>query len=627
MSIHDPSLARSMPRFAPLDMPTQILAKPFHDPTARPAPQVPDTVFYRLVTFVPALLTTCTLIVVIADWFKPDGFMATELAMIGLVGFSAFWIALSVASATIGLFLSRDCTETRSAVHEQAMDVALLVPIYNENVEAVFSRVDAMRQALSKSDTSHRFALFVLSDTSDPAIALRETALHERVCCDANPCVPVYYRRRAENLERKTGNIRNWIENWGADWDAFLTLDADSLMSSQTIIRLADEMVTAPSTALIQTVPRLMGSNTLFARVQQFANNIYGTTLARGLDRWAGNDGNYWGHNAIIRTRAFAACAGLPVLSGRGALGGTIKSHDFVEAALLRRAGWSVRLKPEFNESYEEAPQTIVDYVLRDRRWCQGNLQHLRLLFSRGFTAGSRFHMLQGAMAYVASVMWFFLLVLWALMGRSETDNVFVYFSDTNPLFPQWPQMDAVSRTVVLVFVLGLLLAPKAFGIVAAVCNDPSLSRLGGPVRFSISAFFEIALSFILAPILMVQHVCAVARTLLGMDAGWSPQNRTSGSLSIAMLLRFHLVETTTGLLLVCGIAAGVISLWLLPIALSLALSVPVSKIFSMPIVENSVFAPLMNTEEQIRPVPIIQAYAVRSQGNPHSLMPEPVKI
>ena len=162
-------------------------------------------------------------------------------------------------------------------------------------------------------------------------------------------------------------------------------------MSAGTIVQLGDELAADPSAGLIQTVPRLIGAGTLFSKVQQFANNVYGGALARGLDRWSGHDGNYWGHNAIVRTRAFAACAGLPTLSGKGALGGTIKSHDFVEAALLRRGGWSVRLMPNLAESYEETPQTIIDYVLRDRRWCQGNLQHLRLLLTPGFTMASRF--------------------------------------------------------------------------------------------------------------------------------------------------------------------------------------------------------------------------------------------
>ncbi|MEP1207550.1 MAG: glucans biosynthesis glucosyltransferase MdoH [Rhizobiaceae bacterium] len=608
MNIHDGKIAAQMPPRAPLEMPLQDFARPFKDPQSRPLKQVKGTSLFRLATFLPAAFTTLALIAIIMDWFRKDGFVFIEIAMIALVGFSAFWIALSVASSTIGLFFARKPDQAAPALPAQAMDVALLVPIYNEDPEAVFGRLQAMREDLERSSSHHRFGIFLLSDTRDEAIAFREANLFDQMRHQTGGQIEVYYRRRADNIERKTGNIRDWIESWGADWNAFVTLDADSLMAASSIIRLSDELACAPQVGLIQSVPRLIGANTIFARVQQFANNIYGGALARGLDRWSGNEGNYWGHNAIIRTRAFAASAGLPVLRGTGALGGTIKSHDFVEAALLRRAGWSVRLLPDLSQSYEETPQTIVDYVLRDRRWCQGNLQHLLLLFSSGFSAASRFHMLQGAMAYIASFVWFGLLVVWALMGRGREESVFRYFAETNPLFPQWPEIDTVSRIVVLGFMLGLLLIPKLMGIALTVTQDPSLSKLGGPLRFSANALCEIFLSFILAPILMVQHVSAVTRTIIGWDAGWTPQNRGENTYSFAMLARFHWLETTVGALLVGGILAGVVSLWLAPIAASLASSIVISRLFSKDLSDKSSLSAIMETEERHAPPNIITA-------------------
>ena len=499
MTVQDTRLSTQMPPRASLPMPLQDFSKPFKDRSAPALEQVRWTGLFRAATFLPAAATTLALVLIIMDWFRKDGFVTIEIAMMALVGFSAFWIALSVASSTIGLFFGRDRDEAPAATASDALDVALLVPVYNEDADAVFVRLRAMREDLERSATNHRFAIFVLSDTRDEAIAFREATLIDQIRHQAAGDVDVYYRRRQDNVERKTGNIRDWIESWGGDWHAFVTLDADSLMSASSIIRLCDEMTAAPEAGLIQTVPRLIGANTIFSRVQQFANNIYGGALARGLDRWSGNEGNYWGHNAIIRTRAFAACCGLPVLRGNGALGGTIKSHDFVEAALLRRGGWSVRLLPELAETYEETPQTIIDYVLRDRRWCQGNLQHLRLLFSRGFAPASRFHMLQGAMAYVASVVWFGLLVVWALMGRGKEESVFRYFADSNPLFPQWPEIDTVSRIVVLSFMLGLLLIPKLMGMALTIVQDPSLKKVGGPLRFFGNSFCEVLLSFVLA--------------------------------------------------------------------------------------------------------------------------------
>ena len=581
---------------------------PFKDPAAPGFSGMENTSLFRWATFLPAIAISTILILVIMDWFRKDGFLTTEILMMALVGFSAFWIALSVSASIIGLLFPRQEIHTSSGSGTNNLDVALLVPIYNEDADAVFSRLRAMHRELSSSSSNHRFAVFVLSDTRDERIASQEAALFESLRHSHATEVPFHYRRRVLNIERKTGNVREWIEGWGADWDAFITLDADSLMSARSITRLADEMACQPGTGLIQTVPRLIGSNTLFSRIQQFANNIYGPVLARGLDRWSGHEGNYWGHNAIIRTRAFAACAGLPVLPGKGALGGTIKSHDFVEAALLRRAGWSVRLLPDLAQSYEETPQTIVDYVLRDRRWCQGNLQHLRLLLIPGLHMTSRFHMLQGAMAYISSLAWFSLLVVWALMGRGAEDNVFRYFAHTNPLFPQWPQMDTVSRLVVLAFTLGLLLTPKLLGLVETMIKDPTLQRVGGRRTFLLGAVCELLLSFLLAPILMVQHVSAVLRTVLGRDAGWSPQNRNGGNYGFSLLLRFHGLETCIGLMLMSGIFAGVISLWLAPIAVSLLCAVPVSHWFSKPGTQMPATSRLMETEERRAPPPIIRA-------------------
>lgn len=582
----------AMPEQAPLAMPLQDLSVSFSDPTA------PDTAIAtpwaeRACTFLPAMATTVFLVVILMDWFQADGFTALEIFMLVLAGFSAFWICLSVSTATMGMMADGSDTASHPTSAINALDVALLVPVYNEDPLAVFTRIRAMRNELAFTTTNHRFAFFILSDTRDPRVARMEEQQFELLKRDY-PMVPVFYRRREENIERKTGNIRQWVEHWGGAWDAFITLDADSLMGAGTITTLADRMAADKSLALLQTVPHLMGAKTLFARTQQFSNNRHGGILARGLNRISGVDGNYWGHNAIIRTRTFAACAGLPRLPGSGPLSGTIKSHDFVEAALLRRAGWAVQIAPELRESYEEVPQNLVDYTLRDRRWCQGNLQHLRLLAIPGLTVMSRFHMLQGAMAYIASLVWFALLLVWTLMGRNAENNVLRYFTDTNPLFPQWPQMDAVSRAVVLGFMIALLLTPKLFSIARHWWRDPSCTAYGGQLRFFAHCSVEIATSVALAPIMMVQHVIAVLRTLLGFDAGWAPQNRDGTIYGWLALLRFHWLETTLGVALVLGMVAGIVTPWLAPIAASLALAVPLSRMTGHRLGGQGVFSRLL---------------------------------
>ena len=495
--------------------------------------------------------------------------------------------------------------------------MAILFPVYNEAPDAVFGTIAAMRKRLEEraGDAAHRFSIFVLSDTRggtperDRAVALEERAF--RLLAAEAGTVPVHYRRRADNVGRKVGNIASWITRWGGAYDAMITMDADSALSAGAVIELADRMAADERAGLIQTVPRLVFSHSLFGRMQQFANNVYGPLLARGLAVWTGAVGNYWGHNAIVRVQAFADCCGLPDLRGHRfggkALGGVIKSHDFVEAAMLVRAGWQVRVATDIHDSYEELPQTVVDYVLRDRRWAQGNLQHLRLLKTRGLHGVSRFHMAQGAMAYIASCGWAVLLALWLLQGAADRGATITYFDPANPLFPVWPEEPGVSRWVMLLFVFAMLLGPKIAALVANVWRHPDLRAFGGPWRFAASALFEIMLSVVLAPVLMVQHVLAVTRTFAGIDTGWAPQNRGGEGHGWPALLRFHATETVLGVALSAGIASGYVSLWLVPIAFSWLMAVPISWFMSRSAPAVGLPRWLLATREELRPAPILR--------------------
>ncbi len=148
---------------------------------------------------------------------------------------------------------------------------------------------------------------------------------------------------------------------------------------------------------------------------------------AQALPRWSGGAGNFWGHNAIIRLAPFAAHASLPDLPGKEPLGGKILSHDFVEAALLRRAGWRVEIAGDIVGSYEEAPPTVVDLAARDRRWAQGNIQQIQILFAKGFDWLNRVHIGAGLMGYVSGLLWLSLVVMgvfiagWAKFFDTET--------------------------------------------------------------------------------------------------------------------------------------------------------------------------------------------------------------
>ncbi len=564
-----------MPARAPMHRPIQALNRPYRDAAAPGTEPSTWARLSRLATFVPTALVTFALVAALTDWFAMDGLLPIETALIAIVAVTAFWIALSVSTAAVGLATTAwPKRPPEDADTIRGMDVALLVPVYNEAPADVFGNAAAMLNALRTTPTPHRFAFYVLSDTRDDRIAILEgrAARHLRA---SFPDLRIHYRRRLDNIDGKVGNLADWVEGWGGGHEAMLVLDADSLMSAGAITALTDALSRDPAAGLIQSFPRLFGAQTVFGRIQQFAARVYAGPLAEGLANWTGAEGNYWGHNAIIRSAAFASCAGLPKLKARRGER-LILSHDFVEAGLLRRAGWAVRFLPRLEGSYEEAPPTLIDYVLRDRRWCQGNLQHLKLLATRGLHPVSRFHLFSGAMGYLLSPAWFALLVAWAVIGTSDEDNLIRYFTGESPQVT-WPELTAFDSVWILVFMYGLLLAPKIAAAGTVGLMGTRLRDLGGPVQFLTSLSVEIVLSVLYAPILMIQQTLAVGRTLIGNRIAWRPQSRRTAGYPLSTLLRFHWVETLLGALLVGGMLAGVVSPWLSPIAVSLFLAVPLS--------------------------------------------------
>ncbi|WP_158964409.1 glucans biosynthesis glucosyltransferase MdoH [Chachezhania sediminis] len=569
-----------MPAESPLAMPAQSFRADFRDGAAPEMAPGKQVVPWRLLAFGPALAMTGALIWIMVGWFGGDGLSWLEGVLVALIAFNFFWITLSVSTVLTGLArLAGAAPAEAPRGPVKPLKVALLMPVYNEVPWYVLGSARSMLEELLKRGGGHEYALFILSDTRDGAIAAKEQAAVQAVRATLPEGAKLYYRRRVENTDRKVGNISDWVRGWGADWDAMLTLDADSLMTGRAIVRLTNALSADPSAGLIQSFPQLIGAQSVFGRMQQFASGVYGAALAEGIAGWCGGEGNYWGHNAIIRTRAFAASAGLPHIRGRYGRDKLIMSHDFVEAGLLRRAGWSVRFLPRIKGSYEETPQTLLDHVQRDRRWCQGNLQHLNLLRSKGFRTMSRFHMFHGAIGYLMSPIWFALLVMWALIGTSAETSVLSYFSETNPLRPVWPEMTEGRNVLIIVLMYSMLLAPKLLGILSVPLAGGGFGAFGGGLRFAVSLVTEIVLSILYAPILMVQQMIAVFRIVLDLQHGWAPQVRDGGQYSLKTLVIAHALETVSGLALTAGIVSGIVSIWLAPIAFSLVMAIPLSAI------------------------------------------------
>ncbi|MCY4153216.1 MAG: glucans biosynthesis glucosyltransferase MdoH [Aestuariivita sp.] len=566
-----------MPDQIPLRMPTQDLRSGYQDANAPGTRSSWQVQCWRVAVFCPTLMATSGLAFMLRDWFNEDGYGTLATILILLIAFNFFWISFAFFNVVVGAvsLVRNRLAETPKVI--PSLQVALLVPIHNEVPWYVLGNAVAMLRELGQQKSFHTYHLFILSDTNDDVIADQEERAINALRLKLAPELSLYYRRRTINHERKVGNISDWVRRWGGGYSAMIVLDADSLMTGQAIDHLANTMASDASVGLVQSFPSLVNAKTVFGRTQQFANGIFGAVFAEGLAQWAGKEGNYWGHNAIIRTRAFAACAGLPSLSRRDGRKSLILSHDFVEASLIRRAGWGVRFLTGLRGSYEETPATLIDHIKRDRRWCCGNLQHLRLLFSNGFHSVSRFHLLHGAVGYLLSALWLILLVFWALLGNGGQDSVLSYFSPDNPLIPAWPVMNEGQPVFFLLLMYATLLAPKLIGVAVLPLTELRYRDLGGTRRFFTSVLIEIVLSVLYAPILIVQQMIAVVSNVVGLPTNWEPQSREGGRYSLKTHLRYHCLETVMGVGLTLGILMGLVTLWLLPIAVSLALAVPLS--------------------------------------------------
>ena len=564
----------------PLEMPDQSLTSPFRDPAAPGLNRRRHIFACRAFVFLLPLAVTGALVHLSLGWFAMDGRLTvTEAALTGLSGFALFWMVFSTATATLGLFWKPQ--PTVRPLH--GLRIAILLPMYGEpatetigNAVQLLTNLNGSPFGSLSGKGSHGFTLHILSDTrSTPAALLEEAivaATRRRL-----PGLSLSYRRRARNTDYKSGNIRDWVVSEGHAHDAMLILDADSIMGPDSVIRMADAMAREPGLGLIQTIPRVLPGRTVWQGLQSFASEVYGMNMGRGFAMWTGGEGNFLGHNALVRIPAFAASAGLPHLPGPAPRGGVILSHDFVEAALLRRAGWGVQMMPEAQDSHEDTPETLIGYLKRDRRWCQGNLQHVQLLLAPGLHPLSRFHLLQGAMAYLASVWWLLLLLLWALAGPGGMAP------GATPFLPIFPPMPALTQASIAGAIAALLITPKLMGIMAHLRHrrlSPATAPRFAP-RFAGLVLAEMLLSALLAPALMVHQVRAVLRFAGGLDGGWMPH--VAGRSDLRTLLRFHAVETGLGAALLSLSLAGQISLWLLPIAASLCLTLPLAALLQMP--------------------------------------------
>ena len=472
---------------------------------------------------------------------------------------------------------------TSAELNEQPMSrTAVVMPIYHEPIHRTFGGIRAVYRSLEQTGQIDHFDFFILSDSRDPDVWLAEQAAWHQLCQELGAGGRLFYRRRTLNQHYKSGNIADFLRRWGRGYEYMIVLDADSLMGGSTLVKMVQLMQAEPQTGILQTNATLINARSMFARVQQFANQMYGPLFTTGLASLQLGEAVYWGHNAIIRTQAFMQHGGLKRLDGPGLFHGPILSHDFVEAALMGRAGYEVWLEPDLLQSHEESPPTLVDDLQRDKRWAKGNLQHLWvMLFEPGLRPAHRMAFLNGIMSYLASPLWLAFLILATIEAARLVLFPINYFPEPHSLFPLWPEWNPEWAIGLASSTLFLLFMPKLLAVIDVIrCRR--VNHHGGFLRLLPSVIVEILVSSLLAPIRMLAHSRYVLESLLNVTLHWAGQNRTDETRWSTAIL-----HQLPGTLLAGGWASFAFWLdqmffyWSLPVAGPLVFAAPTSVFLS----------------------------------------------
>jgi len=523
-----------------------------------------------------------------ADILPHRGSTRLEFVIVIVFAILFAWISIGFWEAMTGLFtlarrvdrfsITLGAEESRSLEGTGAR-TAILIPVANEEPERVYAGIKATYKSLEGTGEIRHFDFFILSDSSDPDRWVEEEIAWAETCRSLGAFNRIFYRRRRVNLKRKSGNIADFCRRWGKNYRYMIVFDADSLMAGKTLVRMVQAMERHPKVGILQTAPLAVNRETLIARTQQFANHVYSSMFAAGLHFIQLGDSHFWGHNAIIRVEPFMQHCGLPELPGKPPRGGFIMSHDFVEAAFMRRGGWEVWLAYDLGGSYEEVPPTLLEELKRDRRWCQGNLQHIRVAFAKGLLSAHRALFLHGAMSYGSSLLWFLFIALSTAAAFNEAFRMPVYFPEGRTLFPDWPVWHPQWALTLLGTTAIILFMPKLFSIFLILLKKDQVRQYGGSLKLLASLVLEVLLSALFAPVRMLFHSKFVFITLLGRQVGWGPQQRSDLGTGWREAIRFHGFGTLLALLWAAALFFINRSFfwWNSPIFIPLILSIPLS--------------------------------------------------
>jgi membrane glycosyltransferase len=537
--------------------------------------------------FSSAVLLTGLVSMLFADLLWRTGWSTSRTVLLGLFIILFLLTAIGCMHGLYGFFIRIFGTRCRITSLKpyrdrnlEGISTAIIFPIYNEDSVRVLEGLRATYESVARSGQLDRFDFFILSDSTNPDRWVEEERNWSALVCDLDALGKIYYRRRLYNEERKSGNIRDFLNTWGKRYRYFVCCDADSVMQGETLVDLVKLMEAHPTVGLIQTVPALVNAESLFGRIQQFANRLYAPVFIAGLNYWALDFGNYWGHNAIIRTDPFMQYCDLPQLPGSKPFGGQILSHDFVEAALMLRESWQVWLAYDLEGSYEEAPQSLIDNAQRERRWCQGNLQHSLVLFAKGLRGVSRMHLILGIFGYVASPLWlaFMLTFNWIYCYQKYTGL-------TDISVQSWVAHWSGTAEAFLIFLICMvvIMLPKFLSLIDLAYDARRRKQFGGLLNAFGGVVGETLFSALHAPLLMLWHTRFVITNIAGIGVGWTTQRRSAEGIDWLYAVQRHWGHTLIGAVwgwFTWKLDPGVFW-WFTPVLAGMVLSVPLSVLTS----------------------------------------------
>ena len=499
--------------------------------------------------------------------------------MIGAFVVNLIWVSLVFWNAVFGFVLRRlfqqpawhNWTELACVPSSRPLTkrTAVAMTVRNEDASAVFARLKAIKKSLDQTHSASTFDYFILSDSSEPKATRTERLFYDAWCAeDFGVAERVTYRLRESNWGYKPGNIRDFCKRWGGGYDFMVLLDADSVMSGETIVRMVRVMEHIPQLGILQSLIVGILHPSLFSRLYEFGHRHVARCAIVGSTWWQGDRCQFWGHNAVIRIAPFARYCELPEIPGKGPFGGHILCHDQIEASFMHRAGYEVRTLPEESGSYEGNPPTIIEYTKRNDRWCRGNFQNLIVAGAPGLALIDRFHLTVVAQRFIAHPAQLLFIVLAAVQSAV------------------WPAGHpfATHLALILCAVWALMFfMPRFLGVIDALLREPA--RYGGPVRLLAGGAVELCAAFFLIPITIVASSMFMVGLLRIRGPTWPTQHRDAYRLSwrdsADALAPQTLLGVSLSVFLYVSNPAALI--WFAPFLVGLVLSVPFSIITSLP--------------------------------------------